>query len=97
MNKAELTELVAQELGQSKAAATRAIDAVLHGLEQGIERDGAVTLTGFGSFSRKERAARMGRNPMTREPMEIKASTTVGFRASQQLKERLSAGVAATA
>ncbi|MCA9294870.1 MAG: HU family DNA-binding protein [Phycisphaerales bacterium] len=97
MNKGELIEAVATELGDSRAAATRAVNAVINCLQQGISNDDAVTVVGFGTFQRKERAARTGRNPSTGEPMQIKASTTVNFRPSQQLKDAVSAATVASA
>ena len=89
MNKGQLIEAVASELGTSKAAASRTVDAVITSITTGIKQDESVTIVGFGTFIRKERAARTGRNPATGEPMRIDASTTVGFKASQQLKESL--------
>jgi len=89
MNKGQLIESVASELGESKASATRAVDAVINSITSGIKVDDGVTIVGFGTFSKKERAARTGRNPSTGAPMEIKASTTVGFKPSQALKEQI--------
>ncbi|TVQ30434.1 MAG: HU family DNA-binding protein [Phycisphaeraceae bacterium] len=89
MNKGDLIESVASQLNESKAHATKIVDAVLEGISQGVQRDGKVTITGFGSFERKERAARTGINPATRQPIEIKASRTINFRPSQSLKESL--------
>ena len=89
MNKGQLIEQVAAEMGETKAAASRAVDAVITSITSGIKADESVTIVGFGTFSRKERAARTGRNPATGEPMQIRASTTVGFRASSSLKETL--------
>lgn len=89
MNKGDLIESVASQLNESKAQATKIVDAVLDGISQGVQRDGKVTITGFGSFERKERAARTGINPATRQPIEIKASRTINFRPSQSLKESL--------
>lgn len=86
MNKGHLIEAVASELGGSKATANRAIDAVIKSIRQGIKEDDAVTIVGFGTFSKRNRPARTGRNPATGEPMTIKASTTVGFKPSQALK-----------
>ena len=87
MNRAELTELVAKELGESKAGADRAISAVLGGIERGLKKQKKVSLVGFGSFEVKRRKARMGRNPQTGEAIKIKASKSVGFRAGKPLKE----------
>ncbi len=89
MNKGELIDAVAEELGESKATATRAIEAVMDCITNGIKQDEAVTIIGFGTFSKKNRAARLGRNPMTGEPLQIKASTTVGFKPSKVLKDSM--------
>ena len=87
MNRAELTELVAKELGESKAGADRAIAAVLGGIQRGLKKQKKVSLVGFGSFEVKRRKARIGRNPQTGESIKIKASKSVGFRAGKPLKE----------
>ena len=58
MNKGQLIEAVATELDTSKAAAQRAVDAVMACIADGLKRDEAVTIVGFGSFARKQRAAR---------------------------------------
>ena len=89
MNKGQLIEAVASELGAPKAAAGRAIDAVISSITLGIKKDEAVTIVGFGTFTKRNRAARTGRNPSTGEPMTIKASRTVGFKPSQSLKDSL--------
>lgn len=87
MNKGQLVEAVAAELGDSKASASRAVDAVIGCIADGLKVDEAVTIAGFGTFTRKHRPARTGRNPATGEPMEIKASMTVSFRPSPALKQ----------
>jgi len=89
MNKGELIEAVAAETGESKAAAARAVDAIIKCISHGVQKDDAVTIVGFGTFQKKERAARTGRNPMTGEPIKIKASRTVNFKPSQTLKDQL--------
>lgn len=89
MNKGQLIEAVASELGESKAEASRAVVAVINCITQGAKRDQSVTIVGFGTFTKKSRSARTGRNPATGQPMEIKASTTIGFKASQALKQAL--------
>ena len=89
MNKQDLIEAVLanKEAGiESKAAAARAIDAVLDGIAAGIKKDGNVQLIGFGTFAVKSRAARTGRNPQTGATIKIKASKTVGFKAGAALK-----------
>ena len=89
MNKGQLIEAVAVEMETTKAAASRAVEAVMTSMVNGIKHDDSVTIAGFGSFCKKQRAARKVRNPSTGEPMNIKASMTVGFRPSQALKEEL--------
>ncbi len=89
MNKGQLIEAVASELGESKAEASRAVVAVINCITEGVKRDQSVTIVGFGTFTKKARSARTGRNPATGQPMEIKASTTIGFKASQALKGEL--------
>lgn len=88
MNKGQLIEAVAAELGEPKASAARAVDAVISSITTGIKHDDAVTIVGFGTFAKKDRPARTGRNPSTGEPMQIRASTTVNFKPSQNLKEQ---------
>lgn len=91
MNKAQLVEIVQKELGKdvSKAAAERALDAVLGSIEKGLKTGNPVQLVGFGTFRVSKRAARMGRNPKTGEAIQIKASKTVRFSAGTGLKGSL--------
>jgi len=89
MNKTELTEHVAQATGTDKAAAGRAVDAVLEGIAAELEKGGSVSLAGFGTFETRERAARTGRNPQTGESMEIAASTSAAFKPAAALKRRV--------
>jgi len=90
MNKQELVETLLHDKQagiETKAAAERAVNAVLGGIESGLKKDGMVQLIGFGTFAIKNRAARKGRNPSTGEEIKIKASKTVGFKAGAGLKE----------
>ena len=89
MNRAALNEAVAKEMGESKAAADRAVGAVLVAIQKGLKKQKEVSLVGFGTFRVKQRAARMGRNPKTGEQIKIKASKSVGFKAGRPLKESL--------
>lgn len=88
MNKAELVAAVQKNLGDdtSKAAAERAVDAVLDGIKKGVKKDKAVQLIGFGTFSVTKRAARTGVNPQTGEKIKIKASKSVKFKPGAALK-----------
>ena len=90
MNKQDLIEaiLANKEAGiESKAAAARAVDAVLDGITAGIKKDGLVQLIGFGTFSVKKREARTGINPLTKEKIKIKATQVVSFKVGAGLKE----------
>jgi nucleoid DNA-binding protein len=91
MNKAQLIEAVQRELGTdcSKAHAERAVNSVLSSISIGLEKDSTVQLVGFGSFIVRERKARVGLNPQTKQPIQIPASKTVGFRPGAKLKESL--------
>ncbi|TVQ61902.1 MAG: HU family DNA-binding protein [Phycisphaerales bacterium] len=89
MNKSDLIERVARDLGESKTTASRVVEAVIKNIADGVRTERKVTIAGFGCFEKKQRAAREGVNPATRERMVIGPSKTVGFRASQQLKETL--------
>ena len=92
MNKAELIEAVQAALGgeATKRSAEDAVSAVLESIANGVRSaDQKVQIIGFGTFEVKHRAARMGRNPKTGEPMQINASKSVGFKASAALKGSL--------
>ncbi len=89
MNKGELVESVASRMGESKAVAAKAVDAVLQGMTEGVQKDDKVSIAGFGTFRKKMRKERRAINPSTKEPMLIPASYTVGFTPSAALKESL--------
>lgn len=88
-NKSELVEVVAAKADLSKAAAGRAVDAILDTITQALKRGEAVQLTGFGTFESRQRKARTGRNPQTGEEIQIPARTVPAFRAGKQLKDAL--------
>lgn len=87
MNKSELIDAVAASSDISKAAAGRAIDAVVESVTDALKRGEQVTLIGFGTFSVKERSARTGRNPQTGETIDIAAAKVPGFKAGKALKD----------
>ncbi len=89
MNKSDLVEIVASQLGETKAAASRAVEAVLEAISTGVREHERVTIVGFGSFEKKMRAGRNGVNPVTKERIEIKPAMTVTFKAAQALKDSL--------
>ncbi|MAZ86356.1 MAG: DNA-binding protein HU [Cellvibrionaceae bacterium] len=87
MNKSELIEAVAASADIPKAAAGRAVDAMVEAVTGALQADDQVVLVGFGTFSVKDRAARTGRNPQTGEPIEIAAAKIPSFKAGKALKD----------
>ncbi|CAN5822983.1 HU family DNA-binding protein [soil metagenome] len=87
MNKTELIEAVAVELKGTKAEAARLVDTVLTCITTGLKSEDKVAISGFGTFVKRKRPARKGISPITKEVIEIKPSTSCGFRASQSLRE----------
>lgn len=88
MTKAELIEQMAQDAGITKTAAGAAIESLIDAITKTLkQKDGKVTLTGLGTFSKSLRKARNGRNPQTGETIKIKASNVVKFKAGKKLKE----------
>jgi DNA-binding protein HU-beta len=87
MNKGELVDAVAGSSGLSRADAAKAVDAMLDAISGTLANGGSVSLVGFGTFSVKARAARMGRNPRTGEAIQIAASNVPGFKAGKGLKD----------
>jgi DNA-binding protein HU-beta len=87
MTKTELVDVVAQKGGMTKAAAGRAVDAVVEGITKALSKGEKVTVTGFGTFEVRHRAARMGRNPQTGATLHIAATKTPAFKSGKALKE----------
>ena len=87
MNKAELIAAVAEVAGLSKKDSEKAVNATFEAITAALEAGEKVSLVGFGAFDVKERAARMGRNPRTKEEVEIPASRVPQFKAGKALKD----------
>ncbi|MDN3519330.1 HU family DNA-binding protein [Aquisalimonas lutea] len=87
MNKSELIEAVAQNADLSKAAAGRAVDAMVEAVTNALKENDSVSLVGFGTFSVRERAARSGRNPRTGATINIPATKVPSFKAGKALKD----------
>ncbi len=86
MTKAELIEAVALRLGGTRNEASRAVTAVVDAIVHGVSKEEKVSIAGFGTFRKKKRKARTTRNPRTRELIEVKPSTTLGFTPSESLR-----------
>ena len=87
MNKAELINVIAENASLSKKDATAALDATIKAITDSLAKGEGVALTGFGSFTVRERAAREGRNPQTGETVQIAASKVPAFKAGKALKD----------
>ena len=89
MNKAELVAAVAEKSGLSKKDSEKAVTAALDVISDELAKGGKVQLVGFGSFESKVRNARIGRNPRTKEEIEIPASRVPVFKAGKALKDAI--------
>ena len=87
MNKTELIAAAAESTGLTKKDTERVLNAALDAITAELKAGGKVQLSGFGIFEVKHRAARMGRNPATKEAMEIAATNTPAFKPSKALKD----------
>jgi len=87
VNKSELIEHIARQADISKAAAGRALEALIGGVSSTLKKGGSVSLVGFGTFAVSTRAARTARNPRTGEPIKISKARVPKFRAGKGLKD----------
>ena len=87
MNKAELINAVAEKAALSKKDSEAAVNAMLDAITAALSESEKVQLVGFGSFEVKKREARVGRNPKTKEAIQIPASKVPVFKAGKALKD----------
>ena len=87
MNKSELVSVVAEKSGIAKKDAERLVSATFETIAMELAKGEKVQISGFGMFEAKERQARVGRNPRTKEAIEIPASKAPVFKASKTLKD----------
>ena len=87
MNKTELIAVAAQASGMTKKDTERVLNAALDAITAALVSGDKVQLSGFGTFELKDREARVGRNPHTKESIEIPATTVPVFKASKVLKD----------
>ena len=86
MNKSELIDAMAQDAGITKVAAKAALESFMSNVQSTLQqKDGKVSLVGFGTFSVAERAARQGINPATKKPIKIAAKKVAKFKAGADL------------
>jgi len=89
MNKTELIAEIAKKAGLSKKDAEKALNAALDTVAETLAAGEKVQLVGFGGFEVKNREARMGRNPKTKEAIEIPAAKLPVFKAGKALKDKV--------
>ncbi|MFR5265784.1 MULTISPECIES: HU family DNA-binding protein [Clostridium] len=89
MNKAELIASMAEKSNLTKKDAEVALKAFMESVQEALEGGDKVQLVGFGTFETRERAAREGRNPRTKEVIQIPASKAPVFKAGKEFKERV--------
>ncbi|OOM82051.1 MULTISPECIES: HU family DNA-binding protein [Clostridium] len=89
MNKAELITSMAEKSKLTKKDAELALKALIESVEETLEKGEKVQLVGFGTFETRERAAREGRNPRTKEVIKIPATTVPVFKAGKEFKDKV--------
>ena len=87
MNKPELIAVAAEKAGMSKKDTERVLNAAIDAIVASLAKGEKVQLSGFGTFETKDREARVGRNPHTKEAIEIPATRVPTFKASKALKD----------
>ena len=89
MNKTELIAITAENAGMTKKDTERMLNAAIDAITAALSKGEKVQLSGFGTFEVKDREARIGRNPHTKEAVEIPATRVPAFKASKALKDNV--------
>lgn len=89
MNKSDLISSMAEKSKSTKKEAEAALKAFIESVEEALEKGEKVQLVGFGTFETRERAARVGRNPRTKEEINIPESTVPVFKAGKEFKDKV--------
>lgn len=90
MNKSELIDAVVASTGESKRVVGGVVDALIDQVQNNVKNGEKVTLPGFGTFERRHRAARTGRNPQTGETIQVAAADVPAFKAGQRFRSFVS-------
>src|SRR5215470_1652610 len=86
MNKAELIDVLTEKMGSDRRQATAAVENVVDTIVRAVHKGDSVTITGFGVFEQRRRAARVARNPRTGETVKVKPTSVPAFRPGAQFK-----------
>lgn len=89
VTRAYLTDAIYRKFGYSRAECSDLVDAVLEEMNTGLEEDGEVKISSFGTFKVKQKKERIGRNPKTKQEVPISARNVVSFYVSNILKKRI--------
>ena len=89
MNKTELIAIAAENAGMTKKDTERVLNAAIDAITASLVKGEKVQLSGFGTFETKSREPRVGRNPHTKEAIEIPATRVPSFKASKALKDNV--------
>ncbi|MDH6677490.1 DNA-binding protein HU-beta [Rhodococcus sp. LBL1] len=92
MNKAELIDVLTEKLGTDRRTATEAVEHVVDTIVRAVHSGDSVTITGFGVFEQRRRAARVARNPRTGETVKVKPTSVPAFRPGAQFKALIAGG-----
>ena len=87
MNKSELIDAAAASTGLSKSDVTKTLDSILGNISDAVQKGDRVSLSGFGTFERRERSARTGRNPQTGETLRVAASKAPAFKPAKAFRD----------
>lgn len=87
MNKTDLIQLVAEKIAFTKKDSEKAVNAVLDGIMETVKKGEKVQIIGFGTFEKRKRAAKIGRNPSTGQQIKIPATNVPVFKAGKSFKE----------
>lgn len=90
MNKAQLVEALAERIGEDRKRTAATVEALLDTVYRTVQKGEKVAITGFGVFEKRDRAARVARNPATGEKVRVKKTSVPAFRAGQEFKNVVS-------
>ena len=92
VTRAQLAEAVYQEVGLSRSESAELVDSILTEISDSLVNDGVVKISSFGTFSVRDKAARVGRNPKTGQEVPIHPRRVLTFRSSHLMKDRIAHG-----
>ena len=96
VTRADLSEAVLRKIGLSRRESAEFVASIIDAIADRLEAGEAVKISGFGTFTLRDKGERLGRNPKTREPAPISARRVVVFKPSAVLKRRMAEGMAGT-